>query len=244
MTDGPEHPSTQDTAATPAPPRSNWTAGRVIAMVFTSIGGLIGLALLLGGIAVVAAFGFGRDDDGYFTTDREQLESSAYAITTEEIDLGADEVDWAPDGILGNVRLQVEGGEKPLFVGIGADDDVDRYLAGVDHDELVGFDGDEPEYLRHDGRRPRRPPGEQGFWVAEAEGPGEQALTWDADFGRWTAVVMNADGAGGIDVGADVGVKVGWVIWAGLGMLVLGLLMTAGAVVVILLLSRRASRVP
>jgi hypothetical protein len=210
-------------------------------MVFASVGGLIGLALLLGGIAVIAAYAFGRDDDGYFTTDRERLNSATFAITTEDIDLGADELDWAPDGILGNVRVQVDS-EKPVFVGIGPDADVERYLGDVAHDELIGFDGDDPDLDLREGRALRAPPGEQRFWVAEAQGSGEQSLTWDAEFGRWTAVVMNADASQGIDVEADAGVKLGWAIWAGVGMFVVGLLMTAGAVIVILLIGRRAGR--
>jgi hypothetical protein len=241
MTDSGEQASTPDKPASQAPQRSNWTASRVIGMVFASIGALIGLTLLLGGIAVVAAYSFGRDDDGYFNSDRKQIESATYAITTEDIDLGADELDWAPDKVLGNVRLQVEGG-KPVFVGIGPDDDVARYLGRVVHDELVDFYADDPVLDLRAGGAPRTPPGDQDFWVAEAQGPGEQALTWDAEFGRWTAVVMNADASRGIAVEADAGVKLGWVIWAGLGMLVVGLLMSAGAVVVILLISRRASR--
>jgi hypothetical protein len=241
MTDSGEQPAPPNTAASPARPPSNWTAGRVIGVVFASIGGLIGLALLLGGVAVLAAFGFGRDDDGYFNSDRKQIDSGAYAITTEDIDLGVDEADWAPDKILGNVRVQVEG-DKPVFVGIGPDDDVDRYLGDVAHDELIDFHGDDAELDPHEGRAPRTPPGEQDFWVAESEGSGEQALTWDAEFGRWTAVVMNADASRGIDIEADAGVKLGWAIWAGLGMFVVGLLMTVGAVVVILLIGRRASR--
>jgi uncharacterized protein len=239
MADGGEQPSTSNTDASPAP-RSHWTAGRVIGMVFASIGGLIGLALLLGGIAVLVAYAFGRDD-GYFTSDREQLDSATYAITTEDIDLGVDEADWAPDEILGNVRVQVEG-EKLVFVGIGSDEDVDRYLGDVAHDELIDFDGDDPEFAPHEGIAPGTPPDDQAFWVAQSEGSGEQALTWDAEFGRWTAVVMNADATRGIDVEADVGVKLDWAIWAGLGMFVIGLLMSAGAVVVILLIGRRASR--
>jgi hypothetical protein len=229
----------------PVPTRheSNWTAGRVIGMVFASIGGLIGLALLAGGIAVLAAYAFERDDDGYFTSDREHLESPAFAITTEDIDLGADAIDSAPDEILGDIRIQVEA-DRSIFVGIGPDAEVDRYLDGVAHDELTGFDGDEPEFASHAGRRPTAAPAEEAFWVAEAEGAGEQALTWDAEFGQWTAVVMNADGARGIDVDADAGVKLDWAIWAGLGMFVVGLLMTAGAVAVILLIGRRASRAP
>jgi hypothetical protein len=213
----------------------------VIGLVFAGIGGLIGLALLLGGIAVLVAYASERDDDGYFTSDRKQLRSVTYAITTQDIDLGVDEVGWAPDAVLGDVRIQVEG-RRPVFVGIGPDDEVDRYLGEVAHDELIDFDGDDPELDRRPGGAPQRPPREQRFWVAKAEGAGARALTWDAEFGRWTAVVMNADAARGINVDADVGVKLGWAIWAGLGMVVVGLLMSAGAVVVILLLGRRASQ--
>jgi hypothetical protein len=129
-----------------------------------------------------------------------------------------------------------------VFVGIGRDGDVDRYLGNVARDELIGFHGDDAELVPQEGREPRTPPGEQDFWVAEAEGSGPQALIWDADFGRWTAVVMNADGARGIDVEADAGIKLDWAIWVGVGLLVVGLLVIAGAVAVILLLSRGASR--
>jgi hypothetical protein len=124
-------------------------------MVFASIGGLIGLALLVGGIAVLAAYAFGRDDDGYFNSDRQQLESATYAIITEDIDLGVDEADWAPDEILGNVRVQVDA-ERPVFIGIGSDDDVDRYLGDVAHDELIDFDGDDPEFAPHEGHARHR----------------------------------------------------------------------------------------
>jgi hypothetical protein len=241
MTDSGEQPPTSNTAASSARPRSKWTAGRVIGMVFASIGGLIGLALLVAGIAILAAYAFGRDDDGYFNSPRKQLHSATYAITTQDIDLGADEFDWAPNKILGKIRIQVEG-DKPVFVGIGSDDDVDRYLGNVARSELIGFHGDHAELDLRKGRAPRTPPGKQGLWVAQSEGSGEQALTWDAEFGRWTAVVMNADAARRIDVKADAGVKLGWAIWVGLGMFVVGLLMTVGAIVVILLIGRGASR--
>jgi hypothetical protein len=239
MTDG-ERPSAAKTGTGPARPRSHWTAGRVLGMVFASIGGLIGLALLLGGIAVLAAYAFARDD-GYFTSDRERLVTATYAITTEDIDLSVDEADWAPDEILGNVRVQVEGA-GPVFVGIGDDDDVDGYLGDAAHDQLIDFDGGDPELELHEGGAPPTPPGEEDFWVAYSEGSGEQALTWDAEFGRWTAVVMNADATEGINVEVDAGVKLGWAIWAGLGMFVIGLVMSVGAVAVILLIGRRASR--
>jgi hypothetical protein len=237
----PEQPPQQSTEPTPARPQSNWNAGRVIGMIFASLGGLIGLALLLGGLAIVAAHLFGRDDDGYYTSDREQLESATYAISSEEIDLGADADDWAPEALLDEVRIRVES-DRPIFVGIGRDVEVARYLGPVAYDELTDFDNGEAQFDLHQGRRPRTSPGSQDFWAAEAEGSGEQTLTWDADFGRWTAVVMNAAGTRGLTTEADAGVKLDWTIWAGLGLFILGLLMTAGAVVVILIIGRRADR--
>ena len=241
MTDGDDQGSPADSTESAVRRRSNWTAGRVVGMVFATIGGLIGLALLLGGIAVIAAYAFGRDSDGYFNTDRKQLDSATYAITTGKIDLGANELDWAPNKILPDVRIQVDA-KTPVFVGIGPDDEVNRYLGHVAHDELIDVDGNHPVFDLHRGRAPRTPPAKQDFWVARSEGSGEQAVTWDAEFGGWTAVVMNADGARGIDVQADAGVKLAWAIWAGLGMLVIGLLIVAGAVVVILRIGRRARR--
>ncbi|MGH2968994.1 MAG: hypothetical protein ACRDK0_08005 [Solirubrobacteraceae bacterium] len=187
-----------------------------------------------GGIAVFAA----DRDDGYFTSDRHRLESATYAIASEDIDLGVDELDWAPDGLLGDVRVHVDG-DKATFVGIGRDSDVDRYLGDVVHDELVGFDGDDAQFDRPQGSARATSPGGQNFWVAKAEGSGEQELTWDAEFGPWSVVLMNADPARGIDFEADTGVKLGWAIWAGLGMLLVGLLTTVGAVAVIVLIGRR-----
>ena len=55
MTDAGENRSTSNTAASAARSRSNWSASRVIGIIFASIGGLIGLALLVGGIDVLAA---------------------------------------------------------------------------------------------------------------------------------------------------------------------------------------------
>ncbi len=45
--------------------------GRVIGMIFASLGGLIGLVLLVGGIALLGPSRFlalARDDDGYYTS--------------------------------------------------------------------------------------------------------------------------------------------------------------------------------
>ena len=221
---------------------SNWTGGRIVGMVLASIVGLIGLALLLGGIALIAAHAFARDDDGYFTSNDEPLQSDTYTIATEQIDLGADPADWTPDELLGNVRIRVGPTDRPVFVGIGRDPDVARYLRGVEYAELTDFADGEPRFDVHQGRAPGAPPAAQDFWDAQAQGKGEQVLNWDAEVGLWTVVVMNADAARGIAVEADVGVKIDWLIWVGVALAVVGLVITLGAVLLILAIARRAAR--
>lgn len=210
-------------------------------MVFASLAGLIGLLFLAGGVVALGAHLFARDDDGYYTSDEVTLESPSFAIRTEEIDLGADDVDWAPEEILGDVRIRVTS-ERPVFVGIGPDGAVAAYLRGVEQDELTDLDSDPPELTGTPGGPPRRPPGDLRIWVAQASGAGQQELNWDADFGRWSAVVMNADGSRGIDVEADAGVKIGWVIWVGLGLLIVGLIIDGASIALMLLIVRGAER--
>ena len=233
--------------STPPPDRSGsgWTGGRVVALVFASLAGLVGIGLLLGGFALIGAHAFVRDDDGYYTSGDERLQTGSYAIITEEIDLGADPVDWAPEELLGTVRVRAESvGGRPVFLGIAPTADVDRYLRGVGYDVLTDFFDDSPRYMQHPGRAPRGPPGDQNIWVAETEGTGEQRIEWDAESGTWTIVVMNANAARGVAVDADVGVEIDWLIWAGIGLAAVGLVITATVVILILVVGRRASRDP
>ena len=153
----------------------------MIGIVFASIGGLIGLALLVGGIAVLAAYAFGRDD-GYFNSDRQQAPKRHLRDHDGGHRPRRRRGRLYSDKILGSVRIQVDG-EKPVFVGIGADDDVDRYLGDVAHDELTGFDGDDPEFAHTRAERHRRHRTIKTSGLP-SPAPGEQALTWDAEFGR------------------------------------------------------------
>lgn len=217
----------------------------MVGVIFTSLAGLIGLVLLLGGLGLIAAHAFARDGDGYYTTGTERLQSGSHAITAEQIDLGADPADWAPEDLLGTVRVRVESTNgRPVFLGIAREIDVNRYLLGVGHAELTGFTDGTPQYDAHPGRAPAEPPRARDFWVAESEGSGEQRLDWNAETGIWSVVVMNADAARGISVDADVGAKIDWLIWAGVGLTVVGLVLTAAMVTLILVIARRASRDP
>jgi hypothetical protein len=235
----------QTTTADPAPPpatrpSSGWTGGRVVGVVFSSMAALIGAAFLIGGVVLIGAYAFARDDDGYLTTSTKHLQRDAYAITTGNVDLGGDPVGWAPSDVLGTIRLTVDGGSRrPVFLGIGPTAGVKTYLRGVGQAELTDFDGT-PRYDVRGGRAPATPPGALPFWVAETHGTGQQRLNWDSRAGNWSVVVMNADAARGVSVDADVGVKLDWLIWVGIGSAVVGLAVLAGGIALIVMLARRA----
>jgi hypothetical protein len=233
---------TPSTSARP-PGKTGWTAGRVVAVVLGSLVSLIGLALLLGGVALIIAHATARDSDGYYSTGTERVATSTYALTAENLDLGSEAADAVPKDILGHVRIRAEGpGGRPVFVGIGPERDVDAYLRGVAHAEVRDL---EPvRYRVTPGGAPRRPPTAEQFWVASTSGAGRQTVTWKVKGGNWSIVAMNADAARGVVVDADVGAKVGWLLWVGIGLLVVGVLILAGGVVLIVAMARRASRGP
>ena len=210
-------------------------------MVFTSIGALIGLTLLLGGLGLIALTAFARDDDGFYTSDTEPLRSSGYAITTDEINL--DFIDDLPDDVLGTLRVNAEGvGGKAIFLGIGPSDDVDRYLARVAHSELDDFHRGRPEYVEVPGGRPPTPPGAQSFWVAESLGVGNRRVDWEPEDGVWTVVAMNAGAARGVAVEAEIGAELDWLIWLGVGFTIAGFVFLIGGTILILVIGRGASR--
>jgi hypothetical protein len=234
----------------PAPPATadsggGWTFGRVVGLVSGSVVGLIGLVLLLGGLALVAVHAFGRDDDGYYSTGEERIESAGYAVTSGEIDLDVDEVDWFPEELLGTVRLTAQSERpRPIFLGIAPTADVSRYLADVGHAELTDFSDDRAEYRLHPGRSRPAPPADETFWERSAQGAGERVLNWEPEEGTWSVVLMNAGGERGVVADAEVATKVDWVIWAGLGLALVGALMVAGGVALIVILGRRATTAP
>ena len=103
--------------------------------------------------------------------------------------------------------------------------EVDAYLRGVGHAEVEDLSADPPRYLTSRGGAPQRPPSAEQFWVASAAGPGRQAVSWEVEGGRWSVVAMNADGARGVVLDADVAAKVGWILGVGIGLLVAGVLL-------------------
>jgi hypothetical protein len=163
---------------------------------------LIGLALVAGGGVLGWAYLTQRDDDGYFTTPTERYRTDTYALTYEDFDI-ADEADlptFLDVSDLGTVRVRGTSATGALFIGIGPDADVQRYLSGVGHAEVtdVDFSPFDPTYRVSTGGAPPAPPGQQSFWAASAAGTGQQEIVWDFQSGQWSIVVMNADGASNV----------------------------------------------
>jgi hypothetical protein len=221
--------------AAPAQPKvadrpSEWSGGRIAALV-------IGVLLVLISLALLAAGGTGlwadrtQRDSGYATTSVHNFSTSGTALATESTHLGAAGVEWlyAP-GLLGKVRMRVtpESSDTALFVGIGRTADVDRYLAGVQHTVISDFFGNKTRSV--DGGPPGSAPGTQHFWVASSTGSGKRTVVWKPSKGSWTVVVMNSNARPGLDVRADLGARFPDLLWIVVGFLVGGAVFLAGGV--------------
>ncbi len=233
--------------APPAPPRSS--AGGTAAVIGGALLLLPALGLLAGGTGVLWADQTQRDDAGFLTSGSTQLSTSAAALVTEPLDLqlnGPD--DLYVEDLLGEVRVRVASTDgAPVFLGIGRARDVERYLAGVEHDvvtDVRGADRDDVEYARRTGSNAAGPPEQQTFWFAGSTGTGTVEEVVEPSDGRWTAVVMSPDAAPGLTVEADVGAEAPVLGWVAGALLLGGALLAAGAVVLLALGARRLSSAP
>jgi hypothetical protein len=215
------------------------SAGRILAIVAGALAALIALGLLAGGGVLLWAYGTKRDDDGYYSTRYERFGSPDYAVRSDDLDLGTD-ADWLFDQF-GTIRIRSRSApSRPVFLGIGREADVERYLNGVEHEVVTDVDLDpwQVTYRHESGSRQPPRPGSQSFWAAS----GSDVVTWDVEDGRWVAVLMNADASRGVTAQISVAAKSGLVLWSGVIVLVLGVLSAALAVFLLRLglRSRRA----
>jgi hypothetical protein len=220
---------------TNTPTRARPSAGgRIAALVTAGVLALLGLGFLAAGGAALWANGH-KDDEGYLTTHSEGFSTRTYALTTEELEVNADDVpSWVVDHY-GEVRLRVTPrNDKPVFVGIAPTQDVDAYLRSTAHSTVRDLDYSpfDADYRDHRGSRPSTAPSEQRFWTASAQGADTQTVRWDVESGSWSVVVMNADGSAGVDAGVSAGAKVPFLVpiaWGSLGIGVV-LLVAAGGI--------------
>jgi hypothetical protein len=90
-----------------------------------------------------------------------------------------------------------------------------------------------PSYRGAGWRQARESPGRARFWVASVDGRGSQALNWSVKQGRWAVVVMRPGGSPGVSADLAAGAKLPALLWASIGVLVLGLLTLGGAAALI-----------
>jgi hypothetical protein len=221
-------------AAPAAPPaRKGWTGGRIALVVVGTIAGLLALALLVGGCALVAVDQTQRDDDGFLMSPTQDFSTPTYAIVSESADVDTEGGEWALDTFLGTVRIRSES-DRPVFVGIGPADDVTRYLGAVERDVVDDLDNSgDPEYSRRSGGAPPARPENETFWVASTAGAGERTLEWEPEDGDWQAVVMNEDASRGVSTELSIGAELDSILWIGIGLLVAGALFAAGSALAI-----------
>ncbi len=212
-------------AQRPARPRLG--AKRVLLLVLGSLTLLVALALLAGG--GVGAWALGeRDASGYFTSDTHKLSTVSYALSSESLEVDSDMPGWFGERFA-TARIQASSAQ-PLFVGIARTSDLERYLTGVEHDQITDLDTDPFKVTsrRVAGGAEPAPPATRRFWRARASGSGTQTLTWPLEKGDWSAVAMNADGSRGVSLDARFGGRVSALGWLTFGFL------TAGALVLLI----------
>jgi hypothetical protein len=223
--------------------------GRIALIVAGSLIALAGFGVLLGGGVLLGAYATQRDGDGFFTTSTERFTTETHALTAEPDTQRDDGLpDWVADLADMTVRFTVTAADSgdELFVGIGREVDVDEYLAGVAHDEVrdIDFDPFDVELERRAGTRVPGPPTEQDFWLVSAAGTGTRVVEWDVEGGRHVVVAMLADGAPGVAVDVEFGIKAAIVVPLAIGLLVAGGLGLALGTVLILLGARRPPAPP
>ncbi|HEX3291876.1 MAG TPA: DUF4389 domain-containing protein [Gaiella sp.] len=218
------------TAGGPGGTARRWSGGRIALLAVGSVLGLVSLGVIAAGAGALA-IDWTQREDGFVTSPRHAYSTPTYALVSETADL--DGPDWAWNDLVGTVRIQGRSGD-PVFLGIGPDAEVERYLADVGHEVVhdIGHSrGDDDD--RRQGGAPATPPGDQTFWAASAQGTGRVNLDWKPENGRWAVVVMNADGSRFVDATLSIGAELDALPWVGAALLGAGLLLALVAAGVI-----------
>lgn len=207
----------------------------LLVVMFSAAAALCGAGLL---------FAESKKTDGFYEATPMNMHTTAFALRDDEFEAAGGAL---VSQLYGELKLQVEGVDKPVFVGIARKADVEAYLRDSAHTILTDLDFEtQTADARHtSGTTVPARPGDQDIWVASAEGAGTRTLTWDVEDGDWSVVVMNADGSLGVDANVGAGLSMPLVETLGIGLSaggsVLVLIVLATATVVIRRRRRRSS---
>ncbi|HET9517362.1 MAG TPA: DUF4389 domain-containing protein [Actinoplanes sp.] len=198
----------EPTGAVPATQPAGGAAGQVIALVAGVLLIFVAAGLVGSGTAVLALDGR-RDATGAVSGPALAVSTPTAAITVEHLRV-TDSWVWTASG-WGDVRVSATGtAGTELFLGIGRQSDVDRWLAGAAHDQLIeAYTSDNARYRRSGGTiRAVAPPADQGFWVNHSTGTGQAVLDWDLGDGEYAVVLANANGTPGVAATATVATRI------------------------------------
>ena len=207
----------------------------VARIIFGTLSLLVALALFGSAIAGIFGLETNRDASGYFVTHTHHYQTSSYALSTESLNVSG--AAGALESGLLRIRITATSADavKPLFIGIARTADVNRYLAGVAHEELrdFSFDPFKVSYQPLGHGSPKTLPASQPFGQTQASGTGTQLVSWPVKGGRWSAVVMNADGSRNLSVNAQLAAHLSGAWWWVVGMLAIGALALVGGITLI-----------
>jgi len=194
----PEHPSARP--------------GHVVLLVGGVLLAALGL-VLMGVAAPLGAAVLQQNKEGYVTSSPQRYTVPSYAITSERLEVVLD--DGVPStgrsGPIASFVLRATAATpgQEIFVGVGPQDEVDRYLSAVEHSELtqIRLNPFRPTYRTVPGAEAPALPGTQDFWSLSAQGPGTQQVESDLRSGNWAVVIMNADGTRPVTVDLQAGIR-------------------------------------
>lgn len=171
--------------------------------VFGIIGLLISIYFLVVGGILLLTNDWSKDSEGFYTTWNLQIEKDSYAIV-----MGPESIKITP-GRDSDFKMEALNNDpsNQIFIGIARESDIDAYLSGVEYDEITDLQvfPNRADFQNHLGSIVPGDPTTQAFWIASTYGAGTQTLNWKPD--RYSLVLMNEDGAVGVDMSILVGTE-------------------------------------
>jgi len=230
--------TTYATDITPFAAPARRRTGPASATVAGAVAAFFALVLIAGGGALLWVSSHKTDDAGYYTSSVHRYSTSTRALTTESLDVNLDAPNWVfSTQSFGRVRIDPRAADssESVFVGIGRTRDVERYLDQVQRDQVTGVDFDPFTLEKHRRAGEARPavPAAQTFWAASSVNG--RPLDWKVRSGRWSVVMMNADGSPGVHVAASVGAQAPIIRDLGWWLMIPGLVLGALATVLVIL---------
>lgn len=198
--------------------------------------------ILTGGAALAVGNAVAADDDGYFryTLNRVESDGVAVAATNLWLDEADGDAPWVFDWLDVDLRLRVEGvGETDeVFIGVARTAEVEQYIDGAAWSVVVELDGRTAVTEDVAGATIVVPPADVDIWTHSADGSGLVELAWPARDGDWSIVVMNTDGESGVSAEVELGARSGRVTPIAVTLIIVGGLLTVGAVVLVVVGAR------